>query len=277
PTLLGRGEGLAAPFPIHPRKTRQLNLPSMKHEDPIDLEEGLAEIVGGAPIVRFAAEAVVAMENKRLVGGKIERIAKARAVGRDFCARKRRPGRLQARAWRLLARLEDPVVDPRAKRLRGYPGLFDAAAGEGLCEQMLGGGGHRRMAHPDRLVGPALALVSRRASLAEQRPLNAVGGAGFVLKIGGQIPPFRAKAGMRAKISRENQRRSRDRLIKTPGVCTQPREPFVDPSGEGRRRREQGQRGKNDQHHPPSAHWQKPSPTPPAWSGRNGSSAPLRR
>ena len=73
----------------------------MKHEDAVDFEEGLAEIVGGAPIVRFAAQAVVAMENKRLVGGEIERVAKARAAGRDFCARERCPGGIQARAERL--------------------------------------------------------------------------------------------------------------------------------------------------------------------------------
>ena len=66
------------------------------------------------------------------------------------------------------------------------------------------------------------------------------------LEIGGQIPPFHAKAGMRAKISRENQRRSRDRLVKARGVCAQPREPFVEPFGEGRRRRDQGQRGEHD-------------------------------
>src|SRR5208283_2349771 len=109
-----------------------------------------------------------------------------------------------------------------------------------------------------------LALVSRRASLAEQRPLNAVGGAGFVFEIGGQVPPFRAKAGMGAKISRENQRRSRDRLLKTRRVRAQAGEPFVRPFRKGRRRRDRGQRGKDDQHNPSSAHWQKPSPTPPA-------------
>ena len=47
------------------------------------------------------------------------------------------------------------------KRLGFDAGLADAAAGEGFAVSMGIGAGHRGVAHPDLLVGPAFLLRAR--------------------------------------------------------------------------------------------------------------------
>src|SRR5271166_3098312 len=83
---------------------------------------------------------------------------------------------------------------------------------------------HGGVPHPDILVRPTLPLLTRLGRLTKQRPLYAVGGAGGVFKIGGKIPPLRAKPGMDSEISRKRERRSRRDLGKTFGVAAQSRE-----------------------------------------------------
>ena len=69
---------------------------------------------------------------------------------------------------------------------------------------------HRRMAHPHLLVGPAGALWPGICRMAKERPLHAVGRPCRVLEIGGDVPPFDAKLGMRAMVRRKNELLSRD-------------------------------------------------------------------
>ena len=60
-----------------------------------------------------------------------------------------------------------PGIDPGAKRLGFDAGLADAAARKGFAEAMGVGAGHRGVAHPDLLIGPAFAVRRRLRSPAE--------------------------------------------------------------------------------------------------------------
>ena len=129
-----------------------------------------------------------------------------------------------------------PIVDPGVKR-RGFDaGLTDAAARERLADAMRIGPGHRRMAHPDLLVGPAFLRRPGCDGLTKQRPLRAIGGAAAVGEISGHVPPLDAKRRMRAVIGGKCKRPAGNDRRKSVGGFPEPgkalRESLAAESGE---------------------------------------------
>src|ERR1700750_654723 len=62
------------------------------------------------------------------------------------------------------------------------------------------GASHCGMRHPDLLIGPAFLACARCQRLPEQRELRAIGGAGVISEICGDVPPLDPEIRMRAMV-----------------------------------------------------------------------------
>src|SRR6185437_8210195 len=91
------------------------------------------------------------------------------------------------------------------KRIGIDAGLADAAACKGFVEAVQVFARHRGMTHPELLIGPSLLLRAGFQRLAKQGPLRAIGVAGCVVEIGGDVPPLDAEIRMRAEIGRKGK------------------------------------------------------------------------
>ena len=105
-----------------------------------------------------------------------------------------------------------PVIDQSSMKARngreGDARLTDAAAGEGLGEAVVGGGGDGGVGHPHLRALPAGGVAGRHR-LAEERPLDAAGRAVGAGEGGGHVPPLDAEAGVGAVVAREGEARGR--------------------------------------------------------------------
>src|SRR6185437_6260902 len=91
------------------------------------------------------------------------------------------------------------------KRIGIDAGLADTAARKGLVEAVQVFARHRGVAHPELLIGPSLLLGAGFQRLTEQGPLRAIGVAGCVVEIGGDVPPLDAEIRMCAEIGRKGK------------------------------------------------------------------------
>jgi hypothetical protein len=186
---------LARPFAVEPGGAGDGDLRALDGQHALGAIGRLAVVVGGLSLGGLQAEAVLAVEDERSLGGHLEGIGEAVAVRGD-------PQRVEL--VRPVARRGHlPVVDPGAEGVEFHPGLADAAAGEELGVEMRVLGGEAGVAHPDLLAGPAVALRPGFGRLPEERPLHAVVAALGILQRRGQVPPFDAVLGMRAVVGGE--------------------------------------------------------------------------
>src|SRR3981081_567792 len=84
PSGLIRCQVLAAPFPIHPCLSGNLNGFFVDGDAARGLEIRLAEIIRGLSAVRFLAVAGIALQNQRAIGVKPERISEIRSRSADL-------------------------------------------------------------------------------------------------------------------------------------------------------------------------------------------------
>ena len=213
---------------IHPGAPRHLHRATAQGEQPPgDAKEGLAVIVRRLSLIRLAAEAFIAVQNQRAIRGKIEAVGEVRRRGFDAPA----PVHLA----------ETPVVDEGVEGRSGDPRLPPAAARQRRGEEMIRGARRRRMAQVEGAVGPAFPLRAGLQSHAKQRPLRAIARAVVAQNIGGQIPPFDAKARMRAVILREDELTAGQNRLEPLGLVGEPGVAFGAHSGRG----EKQQRGQD--------------------------------
>src|SRR5260370_41554154 len=94
PGLIWR-QRLAAPFAIHPGKTRDLGRPVIDGDAAGDLEIRLAEIIRRLSTLRFPAVAGIALQHQGTIRVGTRRIAETRAPPIEFDRRDARvPGRI---------------------------------------------------------------------------------------------------------------------------------------------------------------------------------------
>ena len=203
------------------------------------------------PPRRFHRIALVALQHQRPPGGQVQRIAEPLIGGSQG-----QPGQ------RILARIGSrnhlPFIDPGPERGRPadlHPRLTDPSPRQTFGDVMLIKGRHRRMTHPKLRALPAFPL-DRSGRAAEQRPLHPVLRPIRPGQVGGQIPPFDAKRGVRAMICRKLQHRRAvgqgEPLDRRPHV----RKPL--------RRGSACQPQPQPQENRLTVHWQTPSVNPPA-------------
>ncbi len=123
------------------------------------------------------------------------------------------------------AALQRPVIDPRPERLGLHAGLADTSTRQGFAELMATGTGQRRMSHPQVRAVPAGSLGAWAQGRAKQRPLRAPVPPQEVLEVGGDIPPFDAKAIVGPVVTRKFQAMAAAylaefaRLLPEPGIA----------------------------------------------------------
>src|SRR5262249_29837169 len=73
PAALILCQRLAAPFPVHPGETADLDRLVVDGETAFRLEEGLAVIIGGLLSLRLPAVAAVALQHQWMIGLELQR------------------------------------------------------------------------------------------------------------------------------------------------------------------------------------------------------------
>ncbi|MNP50892.1 hypothetical protein D3C76_1451820 [compost metagenome] len=116
--------------------------------------------------------------------------------------------------------LQRPIIDPRPERLGLHTGLADTAARQGFARLVTTRPGQGRVPHPQVGAVPVGGFRAGAQGRAEQGPLRAPVTPLGVLEVGGDVPPFDAKAIVRAMVTRELQAMRTGHLAET--VCLLP-------------------------------------------------------
>ncbi|MOA00290.1 hypothetical protein D3C78_1196460 [compost metagenome] len=218
PTALVGREGLAAPLTVEPGRPTDLKGLAVDFQGAAGLEKRLTVVVRGLTLFGLLAEPLVPLQHQRTCRDQPQPVAETLVTGAEQQVGQGIVG------CRLAAQL--PVVDPCIERRNADTGLTDAATGIALRRVMHRRRRHRRMTEPDRLVLPACHLGGGFQGTAEQRPLRAELMPLSVLQVGGDVPPFDAKAIVGAVIRREAEHPTGHHLGKRSGLVAQPGKTF---------------------------------------------------
>ncbi|MNH90681.1 hypothetical protein D3C73_432250 [compost metagenome] len=261
PTGLVARQGLAAPFPVEPGRATDLKGLAVDVQGAAGLEKRLAVVIRGLTLFGFLAEAPVPLKHQRTCRSQPQPVAETPVAGTELQVGQRVVGS------RLATQL--PVVDPRVERRDADTGLTDAATGITFGRVMRRRRCHRRVAEPDRLILPAQHLGGGFQGTAEQGPLRAKLMPLIVLQVGRDIPPFDAKAVVRAVIRREaehptgHHRGERNGLVAQPGKALFHRCRLIATARQQRQ----------EQHADFNLHGQTSAAGPPVACGTNGTTA----